>query len=167
MRQTFSRIPRGTPSPMRQSNSACARETSAPRVVFASRQSDGREIQNDPYGRSYILTSVACSQLADEWATKIAKSKHKELTADSRSFDVRKGGPPTDKESLLPALSSNGRGKATCEYCSIAAGEWAAWSRTKTTAACGDQSKSTASKQHCQLSSAPATGLRRQSSDSC
>ena len=51
----------------------------------------------------------------------------------------------TDKEEFLPAPSSNGRGKATHGYCSIAAGEWAAWSPTRTTPACGDQSKSTAS----------------------
>ena len=35
--------------------------------------------------------------------------------------------------------------KATNGYCSIAASEWAAWSPTRTTPACGDQSKSTAS----------------------
>jgi hypothetical protein len=50
--------------------------------------------------------------------------------------------------------------------CSIADAEWGAWSPTQTTPACGDQSKSTASKRG-QLSSAPATRLRRQSSDSC
>ena len=32
----------------------------------------------------------------------------------------------TDEEEFLPAPSSNGRGKATHGYCSIAAGEWAA-----------------------------------------
>ena len=69
----------------------------------------------------------------------------------------------TDEEEFAARSHSNGRGKATCGYCTIAAGEWAAWSRTRTTPACGDQSKSTASKRHGQLSSAPATRLRRQS----
>ena len=43
-----------------------------------------------------------------------------------------------------------GAEQATHGYCSIAAGEWAAWSPTRTTPACGDQSKWTVSysKQH-------------------
>ena len=45
----------------------------------------------------------------------------------------------------VPAPSSNGRGKATHGYCSIAAGEWAAWSPTRTTPAWGDQLKWTVS----------------------
>ena len=51
----------------------------------------------------------------------------------------------THEESSLPAPSSNGRGKGTHGYCSIAAGERAAWSPTRATPAYGDQSKSTAS----------------------
>jgi hypothetical protein len=51
----------------------------------------------------------------------------------------------TDEEEFAARSQLNGRGKATHGYCSIAAGEWAAWFRTSTTPACGDQSKSTAS----------------------
>ena len=52
----------------------------------------------------------------------------------------------TDEEEFSAAPSSNGRGRATHGYCSIAAGDLAAWSPTRTTPACGDRSKSTASK---------------------
>ena len=51
----------------------------------------------------------------------------------------------TDQDEFAARSSSNGRGKETHGYCSIAASEWAAWFRTRTTPACGDQSNSTAS----------------------
>jgi hypothetical protein len=44
-----------------------------------------------------------------------------------------------DEEEFAARPSSNGHGQATHGYGSIAGGEWAAWSRTRTTRACGDQ----------------------------
>ena len=51
----------------------------------------------------------------------------------------------TDEEEFAARSQLNGRGKATHGYCSIATGEWAAWSPITISPACGDQSKSTAS----------------------
>jgi hypothetical protein len=53
--------------------------------------------------------------------------------------------PELDEEEFAARSSSNGHGKATHGYCSIVGGEWAASCPTRTTPACGDQSKSTAS----------------------
>ena len=51
----------------------------------------------------------------------------------------------TDKEEFAARSQLKWTREGEDGYCSIAAGEWAAWSPTRTTLACSDQSKSTAS----------------------